>query len=514
MGWKDQSTPVSQDTPAPVQAAPAPTSGWQTQSTPANAPPPVVVAAPPPDNSAVIAKSALPESWTKKGLERDPNWKPTGNWIHDIGTYPLAKSEDPITAAYDAGLSTYDAATFGYGVPTALKDRVAQANENLGVVGYGTQGIGYALGPGKVLGPMARGVTRLAAPAVAEVGAPLAARIGGSMAAGGLEGAGAGGLGAAGHGGDTSDITRGIITGGLTGAAGGAAGGSGPKPKVPEVGVAGTGTTPATGMYANKATEYAPLDNIYFDNKTAIRAANQGLAKIKAARDPANLGANAGLTPEINKIVNRVVGDPVVTGRGFQEASRDLRSLDNGNNIQAHRIADQFDEVLKTGTPIRGGAPGSASVAKDLGDLWHGRIRDLETLGDAPTAANVKSVQGWHPDASTPQAQALADLAKAQKPSVSATLVRHAAAPLAGAAIGAAEGAFNADKSASPWMNALIHGAVGAGLGKGVHLASSPNSLAALNAARYAIATGQPLTTATGRTGDAIKSLMLGGIGY
>src|SRR4249919_982978 len=121
MGWKDQSTPVSQDTPAPVQAVPAPTSGWQTQSTPVNAPspvvvapPPVVVAPPPPDNSAVIAKSALPESWTKKGMERDPNWKPTGNWIHDIGTYPLAKSEDPITAAYDAGLSTYDAATLGY----------------------------------------------------------------------------------------------------------------------------------------------------------------------------------------------------------------------------------------------------------------------------------------------------------------------------------------------------------------------------------------------------------------
>jgi hypothetical protein len=472
------------------------------------------VAAPPPDNSAAVAKSALPESWTKKGLERDPNWKPTGNWIHDIGTYPLAKSEDPITAAYDAGLSTYDAATFGYGVPTALKDRVAQANENLGVVGYGTQGIGYALGPGKVLGPMARGVTRLAAPAVAEVGAPLAARIGGSMAAGGLEGAGAGGLGAAGHGGDTSDITRGIITGGLTGAAGGAAGGSGPKPKVPEVGVAGTGTTPATGMYANKATEYAPLDNIYFDNKTAIRAANQGLAKIKAARDPANLGANAGLTPEINKIVNRVVGDPVVTGRGFQEASRDLRSLDNGNNIQAHRIADQFDEVLKTGTPIRGGAPGDASVAKDLGDLWHGRIRDLETLGDAPTAANVKSVQGWHPDASTPQAQALKDLAKSKQSTLAGHVASHVAAPLVGAAVGGAEGAIFGDKNTSPWVNALTHAGIGAGIGLGKNVAIGRNSLAALKAAQYAIATGKPLTTATGRTGDAIKSLMLGGIGY
>lgn len=400
--------------------------GSKTVAPPAPAPAPAPSAVAPPPTT-----SALPDSWTQTGMQRDPNWKPTGNWIHDIATYPMAKTESPLTAAADYGLSAYDAGTFGYGVPNALKNRVAQAHENLGPMDYLAQGIGYGVGPGKILGPAARGVTRLAAPVVADAAAPLATRIAGSVAAGGLEGGAAGGLGAAGHGGSAGDIAQGTIMGGLTGAAGGAAGGSGPMQRVPEVGEAGTGTSAPTGMYAQKAAGYAPLDNIYFDKSTAVKAANQGLATIRAARDPANLGASSGLTPEINKIVNNVTGDPVVTGRGLQEASRNLRGLDNGNNWQAHRIADQFDSALQNATPIQGGAPGDASVAKNMGDLWHARIKDLETLGDQPTAANVKQVQAWHTDPSTPQAQALDTLSKQQQPNFNYWLAKKAIAPIA-----------------------------------------------------------------------------------
>ena len=437
-------------------------------------------------------------------------WASSGNALWDLITKPVGKTESPLTAAADYGLSAYDAATFGYGVPSALKNRVNQAHEDLGPMDYLAQGIGYGVGPGKILGPMARGITRVAAPAVVDAAAPLATRIAGSMAAGGLEGAGAGGLGAAGHGGGMGDIAQGAIMGGITGAAAGAAGGSGPEPKVPDVGSPGTGSSPATGMYAKKATEYAPLDNIYFDKSTAVRAANQGAATIRAQRDPANLGASSGISPDVRSIVNNVIKDPVVTGRGLQEASRDLRGLDNGNNWQAHRIADQFDGALQNATPIQGGGPGDASVAKGLGDLWHGRIRDLETLGDQPTAANVKQVQDWHPDSSTPQAQALDTLASAQQPKFNWWLAKKAVAPLAGAAVGGAEGFFNSAEGQNPWVNAAMHAGEDAAVFSGLHHLAAANPAAATRAARFAIATGRPITTPMGGVGDALKTIALG----
>jgi hypothetical protein len=448
--------------------------------------------------SAAAPATPPPAAPVDIGTQRDPNWQPSGNALLDFFTRPVAKTEDPFLAAKDYGLSAYDAATFGYGVPSAFKDAVTQAHQNLGLMDYAAQGLGYAAGPGKILGPLARGAA----------GAAGLSGLGGSIAAGGLEGAGAGGLGAAGHGGDAADIAKSAAQSGAGGALFGVTGGMGPKPKAPEVGYPQSSTAPATGMYAQKTKEYSPLDSIYFDNPTTQNAINQAQAAVRAVRDPQGLGADLGIPKSLNERLMDLQSNPVVTGRNLQEASADLR--ENGG-WTGHRFADALDNVLNTAQPLQGGQPGEAGAAKLAGDLWTGRIKDLERLGTDPgelTNKAIEKTQGFYPQES-PQGQALTALAKANEPAFNWFRARHLVAPLAFEGAAQADQALDPERTA-PWVSGILHGAAGAALFEGLPRVAAPRPGAALNAARYAIGTGQPMTTATGRVGDYLANLLYG----
>jgi hypothetical protein len=407
--------------------------------------------------------------------------------------------EGVLPAMRDYGLSAYDAATLGYGVPSALKGAVAQAHQNLGPMDPAAQMIGYMALPGRILGPLAGKVA----------GAAGLTGLGGSIAAGGLEGAGAGGLGAKGHGGDTGDIVKSALVGGVGGALAGATGGMGSELKVPEVGSPQSSAGPATGMYAKKAQEYAPLDSIYFDNPTTSAALDQAGRTIKAVRDPAGLGADLNVPDDVSKQVGNIYSNPISTGSNLQKASRNLR--DSGD-WTGHRYADALDNVLNNAQPLQGGQAGEAGAAKLAGDLWHQRIQDLERLGEDPsalTSVKIKQTQQFHKPDSI-QGQTLSDLAAAIQPRFNFYAARHMAAPLVGAALGGAEGYLNPAEGQNPWVTAGKEALEGAAIFGGGKALAAARPKSALNAARYAIATGQPMTTATGRVGDYLANLLYG----
>lgn len=461
-----------------------------------------------PPTSAPGAASASPY---------DPNWKPSGNAVWDLLTRPVAKTEDPFSAARDAAMSAFDAGTFGYG-PKALgmQDAAAQAHQNMGLMDYPTDALAYAAGPGKILGPAARLAARVV-PAAAPTAGVLA-RAAPSIVAGGVEGATAGGLGAAGHGGDVGDIAKSAIASGALGAATGVLGGLGPTPKPPEVGSpAGTDVTgvptPPTGMYAAKEAGYKPLDSVYFDSHGG--AISRAQTVIANARDPQGIGAPLGIPKDVTSILAdpNGLGSPVVTGRTIQQASRDLR--DTGD-WTAHRFADQLDNTLRYDQPMAGGQPGDAWAAKQAGDLWHGRIQDLERLsaetpsgtpGPTPVAV-AKTMQNYDPG--SPQYDALTALQSSMKPSFNWWHLRHPAGALLGAGVGEVEDLMNPDEHHNPWANAFLHAGAGAALFSGLPALAAARPGAALNAAKYAIGTGQPITTSTGRLSDALANLWFG----
>jgi len=505
--------------PAPAPAAPAPASAvpgadpWAAFRSGAPAQPPTPPAATSPPASA-SASSAPASSY-------DPSWKPSGNAIWDLLTRPVAKTENPLEAARDYGLSAYDAATFGYGVPSSMQPAVAQAHANLGAMDYAASGLGYGLGPGKILGPLARGAVGLTGLGT-EAGAGLAARLGGSVAAGGLEGAAAGGAGAAGHGGDATDIAQGAGVGALGGAIGGAAGTSGPKPKVPELGQPQSSTAPATGMYGKKVAAYAPLNSIYFDSPTVRKAIDQGQSVIGAVRDPQGQGANLNIPSDVEGIVKGLYNQPTATGYNIQQASKDLRAT---GDWTGHRYADQLDSTLATAQPMSiNGVPtgqvGDAAAARAAGDAFHGPIQDLERLGTnakSLTPGAVSQTLDKYPGGTDlfgnpqgPQAQALTALQNAMQPRFNFYSARHMAAPLVGAALGGAEGYFNPAEKQNPWLTAATQGAEGAAIFGGGKALAQARPGPALNAARYAIATGKPLSPGTDRMGNALLNLILG----
>ena len=432
-----------------------------------------------------------------------------GGYIMNLLTKPATPGtglgasvdEGVIPALRDYGLSALDAASFGY-LPgkMGMGPAVAQAHHNLGpIMDPIAQGIGYAAGPGKIIGPLARGAAGLGG----------LTGVGGSMTAAGLEGATAGGLGAAGHGGGTGDIVQGALVGGGTGALAGALGGSGPKPKVPELGTkAGMDPTgvpiPATGMYAAREKAYAPLDQNYFN--THGDALNRAQNVIQQNRNPLGRPVPVSIPSDVQAILTDPNGlaNPEVTGRTIQEASRALRKT---NDWTGNRYADALDNVLRYDTPVAGGVAGAAGEAKAAGDLIHGRVRGLERLQD-PTQANIAKTQSYY-DKGSPEYQTL-DALQQPPSTVLPFLAKHVAAPAVGAAIGGTAGYLTSGEGGPSWPSTLQDALVGAMIGKGTGAISAARSGAALNAARRAIATGQPDMTPTGYIGNALLKLMAG----
>jgi hypothetical protein len=464
----------------------------------------------------------------------DPNWKPPASTGHPLWdaintafSRPIAKSESPWAAMQDYGLGIGDYATAGL-VGKALgpdaQNAIAQAHQNLGVMDYGAQAVGYGAGPGKLLGPAARGITSVGgkiagavAPDLVSAAAPIAGRVG-SAVAGGLENAGAAAAGTYGHEQgwtpDVGEIGKNAATGAMIGTLlGGVTGGSGPPPKAPEVGAPGRSGGAPTGMYAQKEAAYKPLDSIYFQGSHQQPLQNVW-DNLIAQRDPLKQGVDLGVPQEAQDIVSNIGSKSTVTGRNLQKASSDLRNV---GGPEANQFADALDGTLNNAQPMRGsmvnGAPaqvGQAGAAKTSGDMWTGRIKDLERLGTDPgqlTNAAIKQTQSFPVNQGGPQGNALGDLSASMKPGFNWWTARHVAAPLAGAATGGLEGYFNAAEGQSPWTNAAIHAGEDAALFGGMHAAAAPRPGPALNAARYAIATGKPMTTPPGRVGDWLLNL-------
>ena len=163
-------------------------------------------------------------------------------------------------------------------------------------------------------------------------------------------------------------------------------------------------------------------------------------------------GVNLGISAETKKIINDLNSAPTLTGRNIQQASRDLRSLDNGANPNAHVLADQLDKTLATANPLPGsqyqGAPaqvGHAADAKAAGDQIWGRIQGLNKLeptagNSMPSGASVADAQSFYSKPTrmqqvfgggSPEYQALSDLQKTQSPLFNLYHARHAVAPVA-----------------------------------------------------------------------------------
>jgi hypothetical protein len=507
---------------------------WDDALKGAQAPPTPTPTQPSWDDTVKAAAPPAPAPPPSQTSSYDPNWKPpapTGHplWdaVNNFMWRPIAKTEDPFSAIQDYGLGIGDYATgglVGKALGKNVQDAIAQAHQNLGMMDYAAQGIGYAAGPGKVLSPLARGIVARAAPAAAMAATPVSTMLGSyaapvgarvaSAASGALENAGAAALGTYGHEqGWTPDMGEigknagaGAMIGALTGATGTSPTAKGPT--AAEVGEPGRSGGAPTGMVAQREAGYAPLDSIYFDRSTANSAASQGLNTIKSTRDPQGYGADLGISPQVDGIMSNLVKAPVTTGRNLQEASRALRQE---GSWQANQYANQLDSALKNAQPISGGVVGDAAAAKATGDMWHQRIEDLNRLGADPgelTSSAIKQTQAFPSNQANPAIkQSLNDLSASMKPGFNWWTARHVAAPLAGAAAGTAEGYFNAAEGQDPWTNAGIHAGEDALLFGGLHSAATPRPQAALNAARYAIATGKPLTTPAGRVGDWLMNL-------
>ena len=176
--------------------------------------------------------------------------------------------------------------------------------------------------------------------------------------------------------------------------------------------------------------------------------------------------------------------------------------------------------ILDQGTPITGGGVGAGGDTIRAANDAFGRSQDLARLGTNPSGLTPGKVSetldrypggtDWQGSPIGPEAQSLTALQSAMEPRFNFYNARHMAAPLLGAGLGGAAGFFNSAEGQHPGLSALQEAGEGAmifGLGKAL---ATPRPGPALNAARYAIGTGQPLSTGSGRLGNALLNLMLG----
>ena len=333
------------------------------------------------------AKTPAPAAPPGQDLGTTALWnKPADTSWNDYLMAHLAKPfQGADQAAQDYSRTAVNAATFGQGDrlqayltgnPLAQeRAQTAAAGGRLGAMAPIVQGAMYAMGPGSL--GMAKGIAADLAPAGSGLVRGALANAAGSAA----EGASANYLGALGHGASPGEAEKQGLQGAVIGApigalsegAGRMFAPTGPKP--PEVGQPQSSTGPATGMYAQKTAEYAPLDSLVYD--THGDAINQAQSIIRASRDPHGVGVDLGIPQDVNDIVAPLQQSPVVSGRNLQEASRDLRAT---GDWTGHRFADQFDSVLKNDDPLKGGDAGEGWDAKQAGDNLYGRINDLERL--------------------------------------------------------------------------------------------------------------------------------------
>jgi hypothetical protein len=344
----------------------------------------------------------------------DPTWKPTGNALWDFMSRPIAKTEDPITAARDYGNTIADAATFGgadrlQSLMTgedvnAIRTRTAASQANLGpVMGTAAQGLGYVAGPGML------GVT---------------GRLGGGVLGAATEGVLAGAGGAAGH-------DQNIATGALEGGGVGLAGGVGSKILGAIAGKLGFAGVPGNAADITKATEKAKTDaydklqdTMYkpADVVTGLQNAGNEIATMDPGGDLARAAPRS--MSELTKLGNQVATNPTTTANGILTSIQNLDKVQGpmggGENAVAPVIQKHLQNVLDNVTPVSttptgvtadlAAASAANKASKNASDLqqWSQRLKGF---GTSPAGPAQDVAESFYNDPNSPQYQALSKIA-------------------------------------------------------------------------------------------------------
>ena len=361
-------------------------------------------------------------------------WKPSGNAFWDLITRPVAKEEGIAAAARDYGLSTADAATMGWAakaMPKKMQDLVNQAHQNLGLMDYAAQGIGYAALPGAAAGKIAgrlgaEGLIRAvgegtAAGAVNQMGhgdANLENAI-----YGGLEGAGAGALGygvgkgvqaAAPYVGQGYNAVKGAL---------GLGGGDVASAAASQAAPAATDTAASiTAQYkANKEAEYAKLKDMTYDTqdmRTRVRAINKAIQDADEGGSLSASGPNGG-PPDALKVATQLQNQSFVGNVSADSLNRTYKRLGSYLPLQPHEGAEDaanrdiaqimrqhIEDAMQNGKLSSDHQPGDPWATKLAADKLNTQYERANTLDEmqralgigqgAPTPQSLAGGAIWH----------------------------------------------------------------------------------------------------------------------
>ena len=350
---------------------------------------------------------------------------------------PRAKAEDPISAAKDVGLSALDYGTQGLGVKWFDPKDVAQAHANLGIMDYPTAAIAYTAGPGKILGPLARG-------------SALA------------EGALAGGTSTLGHGDyNPWDIAENTGLGALGGKVGqqvGKYGGAGLRWAAGKLGFGGDPAAVTAAAEATKTDAYSKLNDVIYHPSDIGNGVDDVKSSIYANDMDGSLRANSSQTANIldkfyNRLNDTATAQGATTGGSLNDTIKQLGSVaqknqSNFEGVAASQARDGLTDLFHTASPVS--TPAGLNPAQALSDAKsaNSQFKNAEALqgwqkevskyggnvGNDVKAYNEK----WYGQSGTPQDSALMNIYNDQQKS--------GAVPR--------------------WATAIAHEAIGGGLGE------------------------------------------------
>ena len=441
-----------------------------------------------------------------------PSWLPGARFVRNFGNtfedaYTLGGA-DPATAKVGDLLRSLGVRNATPDVAT-LRAQTAQGRQDIGpVASMIADTAGYAMGPGKLLGPVAG---RFA---------------GGGIGSAALEGAATGAGSAFGHGGSLLDTLVGAGTGGLVGLGGGVVGlGVGTLIRK-LMGSSGAGGITAA-LKTDRDAKYGALDNVFYRPQDALDMVSKTRGDIIAKDPGGDLLANAPRTSAaLQAFESQSLGNPTTTGGGLGTLHRQLGEIMGGRNGGAEaEIAGPFrnrvEELMQTGQPVNPGiAPGDAADMLAKAKAAHGLYKNADMLegmrdqldrfgtmpGPTAKAALTDNPQFYKsPDAN----QAMMDITKTGLGGPSTWSLAHTVHPLVSTGL----------------LGLGVTGHWGEALGGGLsYLAAAPalhavEAAASRAAARRAITNaypaltpGQSLANPEQRTGDLIKNLMLGSL--
>ena len=456
--------------PAPATPTPVTPAASAAQPAPQSADPWHSVLGP---GASAPATSTTASTASTPASSYDSSWKPSGNAFVDFMMMPRAKTEDPISAAKDAGLSALDYGTQGLGVKWFDPKDVAQAHANMGLMDYPTGALAYAAGPGKILGPLSRG-------------SALA------------EGAMAGITSTVGHGDyNPWDIAKNAGESALFGKAGqvagetvGKYGGAALRWAAGKLGYGGDPAAVTSAAEATKTAAYSEFNNAFYhpsdigvgvDNvKSSIYGADPTLRvnspltanlldKYGKALDQAATNQNAagGFAPQF------------ATGGSLNDTIQKLSTIANKNTnnfegVAAQQARDGLTDIFHTATPLSAPAGFNPTEALAKAKFANSQFKNAEALQGWQKEVNkyggnvgndVKAYnEDWYGQNGTPQDSALMRIYNSQQQS--------AAVPR--------------------WQTAMVHG-VGAGLGEGVaSMVGLPRGVGALAGAGLTYGAAKP----------------------